>query len=311
MTITDKGLAFVAGHEGFVSRAYLDPAGVLTIGYGFTNGSPVFRAMWGRKLRRSDRIARGQADRILAEIMEREVGPAIDRALPGLSVTQRDACASVVYNLGPRALGWNWAKALAAGDVRRAADLLRGTGTTAGGKRLAGLVRRRDEEADLLEHGRYGPGVAARQATARPDPAGPDPEVREAQEILTERGFDPGAIDGWMGARTRKAVLAYQHAHPHLTADGILGPATLAQLRRDAAAVRAVARGLAKSGGGLGLAAGAVSALAGLPWGGIAWALLGLTLCLVLAGLIWRWRDVLARRINTALARLMPVDGAA
>lgn len=69
-----------------------------------------------------------------------------------------------------------------------------------------------------------------RRVRAKPSTK-PDPVVKEAQELLTSRGFNPGAIDGWMGKKTKAALLAYQQAHPHLVNDGILGPATLAQLR--------------------------------------------------------------------------------
>ena len=50
METSENGVAFTAAHEGFVSRAYPDPVGVLTIGTGFTNRSGVFREMGGRKL---------------------------------------------------------------------------------------------------------------------------------------------------------------------------------------------------------------------------------------------------------------------
>jgi lysozyme len=41
MAISALGLDFVVRHEGFVSRAYRDPAGIWTIGTGFTNRSRV------------------------------------------------------------------------------------------------------------------------------------------------------------------------------------------------------------------------------------------------------------------------------
>ncbi|GGB51073.1 hypothetical protein GCM10011316_23930 [Roseibium aquae] len=46
MKTSDQGVAFIAAHEGFVSRAYRDPAGVITIGYGFTMGSRIFSEWW-------------------------------------------------------------------------------------------------------------------------------------------------------------------------------------------------------------------------------------------------------------------------
>jgi|GEM_PF-2166849 len=36
--------------------------------------------------------------------------------------------------------------------------------------------------------------------------------IRRVQELLMERGYDPGAIDGQPGPRTREAIRAFQHA---------------------------------------------------------------------------------------------------
>jgi len=57
---------------------------------------------------------------------------------------------SAVFNLGPVALKWRWAKAMKDGDYRQAAAYLSVTGTTAKGKTLPGLVKRRREEANLM-----------------------------------------------------------------------------------------------------------------------------------------------------------------
>jgi len=42
MKVSDRGVAFIAAHEGFVGRAYRCPAGIPTIGYGFTMQSRIF-----------------------------------------------------------------------------------------------------------------------------------------------------------------------------------------------------------------------------------------------------------------------------
>ena len=47
---------------------------------------------------------------------------------------------------------------------------------------------------------------------------------------LNALGFGCGKIDGIMGPRTRKAVIAFQRAYPPLGADGIPGPQTQAKL---------------------------------------------------------------------------------
>jgi peptidoglycan hydrolase-like protein with peptidoglycan-binding domain len=55
------------------------------------------------------------------------------------------------------------------------------------------------------------------------------PAVRRAQNRLSMRGYDPGALDGLFGNRTHRAVKRYQ-ADRDLTADGIVGPKTWARL---------------------------------------------------------------------------------
>lgn len=53
--------------------------------------------------------------------------------------------------------------------------------------------------------------------------------VRQAQQALKDKGFDPGAIDGIDGRQTRDAIRAYQKQQ-NLTPDGHLGPETLDSL---------------------------------------------------------------------------------
>ena len=55
-------------------------------------------------------------------------------------------------------------------------------------------------------------------------------EIQEMQQILAGLGFDVGRPDGLAGARTRKALRAFQKA-AGLPADGYPTPALLARLR--------------------------------------------------------------------------------
>jgi peptidoglycan hydrolase-like protein with peptidoglycan-binding domain len=50
-------------------------------------------------------------------------------------------------------------------------------------------------------------------------------QVKRLQQLLKQRGFDPGTPDGQFGAATLQAVMAAQTAHG-LHADGIAGPLT-------------------------------------------------------------------------------------
>ena len=53
--------------------------------------------------------------------------------------------------------------------------------------------------------------------------------VREIQQALKDKGFDPGAIDGVWGRKTIAAVKQFQ-SEQRLTVDGIVGPKTKAAL---------------------------------------------------------------------------------
>lgn len=70
--------------------------------------------------------------------------------------------------------------------------------------------------------------TAERRATA-PDRA----TITDIQEQLKRRGFDPGAADGHVGARTRKAIRDFQRASK-LPVDGRLSRALLEALTGDA-----------------------------------------------------------------------------
>jgi peptidoglycan hydrolase-like protein with peptidoglycan-binding domain len=53
--------------------------------------------------------------------------------------------------------------------------------------------------------------------------------VREAQQALKDKGFDPGPADGINGPKTRAAIRDFQKQQ-NLNADGRLGPQTLGVL---------------------------------------------------------------------------------
>ncbi|MGV1821342.1 glycoside hydrolase family protein [Agrobacterium sp. CG160-95] len=294
--ISTQGRAFVRLHEGNPLTCYLDPVGIPTIGTGFTMRSDSVR----RELAKigitklvpgKTKITASQSDVILDAVLAAEYVPAVVAGSPeNRKQHELDAAASVTFNLGVGAMNWTWADLWRKGQIHKAAAHLASNYNTAKGKKLPGLVRRRKEEALLFEKGIYtGVGVT-KEVTAEP-PVLPDPVVKEAQELLTTAGLNPGAIDGWMGEKTKAAVIAYQKAHPHLIADGIIGPATIAQLRRDAGAAKDVVTKGASSAAGSGL----LAFTAGLPWG---WIAAGVLVAVVVY-VAYRNRDVIARRWNS------------
>lgn len=225
-TPSREGIEFIVSHEGFVSKAYRCPAGVITAGTGFTMGSRVFAQYWrqkhGRGLRMGDTITREENDALLRQIAADEYGAAVVRSIGPQRQHHYDGATSMCFNCGTGAVKWRWAKALAEGNVTRAAQLLRVTAVTANGRKLRGLVRRRQEEARLIESGIYHAG---------PTPVSDLMETREYQEMLKKLGYGPGPIDGMSGPLTDAAVRAFQRDR-ELVVDGIVGPATRAALVR-------------------------------------------------------------------------------
>lgn len=301
-----KGRTFIRGHEGNPLTCYLDPVGIPTIGTGYTMRSAAVRRALAKigitkLVPGKTKITSAQSDAIFIEVLADEFEPAVVKKSPAdRQQHELDAGVSAVFNLGVGAMDWQWAKLWRKGEKAQAADYLGTHYNTAAGKKLPGLVRRRKEEAILFKLGVYtGVGEGVPRTVIETAPARPDPVVKEAQAILSAKGFNPGAIDGWMGEKTAAAVKAYQSVHPHLVADGVIGSATLAQLRRDAVATKEAVQEGAGSLIGSGTAAWAM----GLPWGWIA----AFVTFIVLGIFVYRKRDVIARRINTLLGREVPV----
>lgn len=148
--ITENGLAFIKRHEGVVRKAYRDPVGILTIGVGFTNRSAAVTRQIGR-ITPDMVLSHEEIDRVLRAVIWEEFFPAVERAMPADAKPHEiDAAVSLCFNCGPGAMGWKWAQAWRRGDRAEAGRLIRTTATTAQGRSLPGLVRRRAEEADLF-----------------------------------------------------------------------------------------------------------------------------------------------------------------
>ena len=312
MQISAQGTGFVGGHEGFASKAYRCPAGVVTIGFGFTMGSKVFAEAWraahGRALKMGDTITRADADRILALLLNREYGAAVTAKIKTTVQHQWDGATSTAFNCGTGALGWQWARALAAGNISEAARLLRTTAVTANGKRLNGLVRRRSEEARLIEAGDYGHAVAPANITP-PSISTVPADVRWYQQQLVALGYALKVTGDAKAADSAAAVLKFQRHHG-LKDDGLVGPATRATIIR---ALEAKTQTKATAGGGA--AGGSVGAtdvatdvatapdvaaldpsalLPVLYWG------IGIAAIVAIAFVVWRYRGTFTgRRVPT------------
>lgn len=143
--IDPRALALIKEFEGFEPEAYRDPVGVWTIGYGTTAGAGV-----GIVPKAGMRITEAEAEAYLRRALDKfaaQIRPAI---VGPIRPNEFGAFLSLAYNIGPTAFKGSTALRLFnAGDKLGAADALTWF-NKAGGKTLAGLVRRREAERDLF-----------------------------------------------------------------------------------------------------------------------------------------------------------------
>ena len=137
MKISKRGIDLIKHFEGLRLEAYRCPADVPTIGYGHTLG-----------VKMGDRITQDQAEELLRKdlaIFERGVNKAVTALI---TQGQYDSLVSFAYNLGLGALlGSTLLRKLNAGEDA-SGEFCRWV--NAGGRRLDGLVRRREAERVLF-----------------------------------------------------------------------------------------------------------------------------------------------------------------
>ena len=140
MKTSENGIALIKQYEGFSELPYNDGAGFITIGYGH-------RIKPGEDF---TRITPLEAERLLKKDIE-IAEQAISRTVfAPLSQGQFDALVSFIYNVGEHTFKYstlcrvlNWCK------YARAADEF-GRWVYAGGRKLPGLIRRREAEKRLF-----------------------------------------------------------------------------------------------------------------------------------------------------------------
>lgn len=138
--ISTEGLAAIKQHEGLRLNAYRCPADVPTIGYGST----------GKHVSMGMSITESEAEALLRKDVARFEECVNAYPTVPLSQGQFDALVSFAFNLGCGALKTSTLlKKLNRGDYQGAADQLP-RWNKAGGKALAGLTRRRNEERDMF-----------------------------------------------------------------------------------------------------------------------------------------------------------------
>ncbi|WP_041930742.1 lysozyme [Pantoea ananatis] len=139
MQTSNKDIDLIKRFEGLKLEAYRDSVGIPTIGYGHTHNVKI-----------GDVITAEQADKFLREdllVAELTINTNVKVKL---TQNQFDALASFVFNLGSgNFVKSTLLKKLNAGDFAGAADEF-GKWVNAGGKKLAGLVKRRAAEREVF-----------------------------------------------------------------------------------------------------------------------------------------------------------------
>ena len=144
MKVSDKGLALIEKYEGFSAVPYLCPANKWTIGFGntfYADSHPVSA--------NDAPLTKEQARILMKNVLSVSFEPVLARLLPEVTQNQYDALVCFAYNVGTGNLASSTLlKKLKAGEPC-SAEFLRWN--KAGGKELAGLTKRRQDEKALFE----------------------------------------------------------------------------------------------------------------------------------------------------------------
>lgn len=149
--VSDKLIDFEKSFEGFSATPYFDEVGVKTLGYGMT----------GEEIEGIISITEEQATQMLKDWINKKYAPVIKADLDNKGITleqhQFDALVSMAYNVGTGGvLGSTLYRNICNGV--RDCDTITANFTAwskAGGQVLPGLLRRRQQEANMFLNGVY------------------------------------------------------------------------------------------------------------------------------------------------------------
>ena len=144
MSVSNKGVDLICEFEGEQLIAYDDGVGIWTIGFG------TIKYPDGVRVKKGDTCTLEQAKEYMRhDLIEFEHTVNISVKVP-LNQNQFDALVSLAYNIGSNAFkSSTLVKKLNTGDYQGAADQFN-VWVNAGGKRMQGLVNRRDREKLLF-----------------------------------------------------------------------------------------------------------------------------------------------------------------
>ena len=145
MNVSSDAIDLICKYEGFRARPYMDPVGIPTIGYGTT----VYPD--GNDVTMKDRpVSELQARCYLLGHVMRDVNSIMRLVEVDIQQRQLDALVSFVYNVGIGAFERSTLlRKLNRDPNDPSIEYEFSRWVLAGGRKLRGLVKRRDEEADL------------------------------------------------------------------------------------------------------------------------------------------------------------------
>ena len=174
-----KGLKLIKDEEGYRAKAYKDAVGVWTIGYGTTNPTVAFEG---------NEIGKVKAETYLRQDVE-SAEDAIRRFVKvELDQHQFDALVSFVYNVGEGAFRKSTLlKKLNSGDTLGAANEFP-RWVYAKGKKLNGLIKRRNKERALFLEGVVLPEKHPLESNISPEPVVDTPSTDRSVRVAAGVG---------------------------------------------------------------------------------------------------------------------------
>lgn len=145
MKISKNGLNLIKEFEGCQLKAYLCPAGVVTIGWGTTNADS---KVTGLTITMGTKITQKKADEMLEKTVNSKYTSSVDKYMKKYNFNQNqyDALVSFAYNIGSiDQLTSNGTRSIA--EISNKILLY----NKANGKELPGLTRRRKAEKKLFD----------------------------------------------------------------------------------------------------------------------------------------------------------------
>lgn len=187
-SINAAGLDLIKTFEGLATEAYVDPVGILTIGYGHTGN-----------VKAGDKISAQQADQLLQQDLVTFENGVAKLVKATINDNEFSALVSLAYNIGLGNFGSSTAlKRLNSGDVLGAADAIEwwNKGKVNGTLYvLPGLARRRAAEKALFLMPESAAPATTLGTSARVAPnSGEAPDRRE--NLASSRTIQGGAVAG-------------------------------------------------------------------------------------------------------------------